>query len=222
MEKTLQHSLAADAFIYEFLHIAFGAEPQKEHRAFFASEQFQNVFAEVTEDNECFDKIARFLRELGEKEAREAESSEPDRIDKLIKEEYVRLFIGPGKPSAAPWLSVYRDETRTIFNEYTLIVRSFYRSASFLPSQYPRVADDHIAIMMDFLAKMSSRALKALETEDKRLLDKTIETRNKFISSCVAPWIDSFADAVCKSKTHYFYPQIAEFLSSFVASKSDQ
>ena len=76
---------------------------------------------------------------------------------------YTRLFVGPATPQAMPWESTYRSRSRALFRQETLEVRNAYRAQGFLPQAYPKVADDHLALELGFLAALAGRAVDALQ-----------------------------------------------------------
>ena len=75
-----------------------------------------------------------------------------------IRSEYTRLFLGPDKLIAPPWESCYTSKERALFQESTLHVRSWYQQYSYVPAGYPTHPDDHISLMMHFLALTTERA----------------------------------------------------------------
>lgn len=81
-------------------------------------------------------------------------------IEDLLSE-YTRLFLGPLELKAPPWESIYVSKKHQLFDENTLGVRNFYRSQGFLPAEYPRVADDSLALECAFMSQLGKRAQEA-------------------------------------------------------------
>ena len=87
--------------------------------------------------------------------------SEPNLIDE-IRYEFNRLFVGPKRPKAEPYESVYFDY-QTMFGAKTMQVRSFYESSRLKleDAQLDKFPDDFIGYELQYLYFLSFSALKA-------------------------------------------------------------
>lgn len=106
---------------------------------------------------------------------------------------YVRLFVGPGKLAATPWESTYRSKSEALFTRDTLDVRNSYRSQGFLPAGYPRVADDHIALELGFMALLAGRAADAAQAENRDALSEAVAASRTFLDTHLLKWADDYA-----------------------------
>ena len=131
-------------------------------------------------------------------------------------DEYERLFFAPDNMVAAPWESVYTTRERALFQESTLAVRSWYERYLYIPAGYPRIPDDHIALMMHFLELTAARAAAHLEDGQPRELAKVLEDQAAFEREHLLNWVFSYAQDMASSKTHEVYPQLAQAVADFV------
>lgn len=131
-------------------------------------------------------------------------------------DEYERLFFAPDNMVAAPWESVYTTRERALFQESTLAVRSWYERYLYIPAGYPRIPDDHIALMMHFLELTAARAVAHLEDGQPRELAKVLEDQAAFEREHLLNWVFSYAQDMASSKTHEVYPQLAQAAADFV------
>ena len=138
-----------------------------------------------------------------------------------LKSEYTRLFIGPGKLAAPPWESVYRTKERSLFTRITLEVRSFYRSQGFIPELYPSVADDHISLEFDFLARLAAAALDAYILEAQAEPSGTdcqeaLAASRDFLREHLLTWFDEYVGDLQAQQEARFYPHTALIAKLFV------
>jgi TorA maturation chaperone TorD len=91
------------------------------------------------------------------------------------------LFVGPGRVEANPWESTYVSSDNTIFQKVTLEVRKAFVSQELLPAAYPNVADDHIALELDFMAALAGRADDAYRAADCQKFRTALEASRDFL-----------------------------------------
>lgn len=198
--------LANRSYLYRLLQRIFGGEPQLEVlEAAASSHTRESLQLILQEDEQLFDKHFEVLYNIEKALAADSENF----LDKL-NSEYTYLFIGPNKLPAPPWESVYLTKERVLFQESTLNVRRAYLEYKFLPSNYPHEADDHLGLELDFMAHLAKLAQDHFEGEQTEELKKVLEDQKKFLEEHLLLWIDDFAKDIQNSKTHYFYPLMAD------------
>lgn len=200
--------LANRSYLYRLLQRIFGTDPQLEILEAAASDHTRESLELILQDDEdLFDKHFETLENL--KKALAADSE--DILDKL-KDEYTYLFVGPDKLPAPPWESVYLSKERILFQENTLNVRRAYLEYNFLPSNYPHEADDHLGLELDFMAHLSKLAQDNFENGQTEELKKVLQDQKRFLEEHLLKWIDEFAHDIQSSKSHLFYPSMADLI----------
>jgi TorA maturation chaperone TorD len=144
------------------------------------------VFSMLPFAAEC--KLAATGRQAMEKWIKGASAEE---LSDKARSDYVRLFIGPGKPLAPPWGSVYLSIDKLLFTEETLKVRLFYEKYGMKAAKKYQEPDDHIGLELEFIAYLAEQS-KA-------------DAAREFAAEFIAPWISRWnADVQKYSKTAYY------------------
>ena len=195
--------LAGRSFIYQMLAHVFQQEPSRELLEALTT-SFTTEVLELMLDEECFEPYKVMLAELSA-----AMTEAPADTIECLKSEYVCLLLGPGKLSAPPWESVYVNKAPLLFQESTLQVRQAYLEYNLLPAKYPREADDHLAIELNFMAHLAQLSLESFEKNDFLELRKILSDAKTFLENHLLVWIGDFVCQIQTSKTHHFYPKIA-------------
>lgn len=210
--ESVQIILAGNTYLYKLFQHIFGNEPSNSIIAILNSDMTKEALDIYnSQDNEGFANSIEFLSELSGRFEKKKEVL----LEQLIGE-YTRLFIGPNKMPAPPWESVFRTEERLLFQESTLEIRRCYLKYNFLPLEYPHVADDHLALELDFMASLSSLAEKAYSDGDFNQLQEILKDQKEFLENHLLLWIPEFAQKIQESATHYLYPNMTGLLNEFL------
>lgn len=204
--------LAGTTYVYQLFQNIFGTEPSIElYDALMddttkdALEMFRTPnYPEFEKGIEHLEKLKKYFN--GDKE----------RAVERLSSEYTYLLIGPQKLPAPPWESVYLSKERLLFQESTLKVRQAYLKHNFIPAEYPRVADDHLALELDFMANLSRMAEEAYAENN---IEKTLELlkdQESFLKEHLLAWMPEFAEKIQESPTLYLYPVMAKMLKEFL------
>jgi putative dimethyl sulfoxide reductase chaperone len=127
----------------------------------------------------------------------------------LIREDYTRLFVGPGRLSAAPWESVYTNKDRAVFQMETVSVKNWYRRFDLaLASEYNEPAD-HIGLEFGFLAHLAHLTIAASEIRDGADVKRLIVAQRDFLAQHILKWVPRWADDVVEYARTDFYRGLA-------------
>jgi len=126
-----------------------------------------------------------------------------------IREEYMYLFIGPGKVLAPLWESVYFTKERTIFQEETLQVREWYRRFGLESVRLYSEPDDHLGLELAFIAHLALQARMALEAGDDEKYLNLLKAQKDFISSHTLKWAGGWVTLVLEHARIDFYKGVA-------------
>lgn len=198
--------LAAREYWYCLLHRVFGADPASDLASLAGSAAFQDSVALYSEsDDDSFAALDGAAKSL----------YDDDGAVEALRSEYTALFVGPGKLAAPPWESMYVGREGRLFQESTLAVRYAYAEFGFRPMEYKKVADDHLALMMDFMARMAAKSLDAFSSGDRDELKRLLAGQEAFIDEHLLNWIPRYAKDVADARVSRFYESFAKAAVSF-------
>jgi TorA maturation chaperone TorD len=208
----VQILLSGLTLVYKLFQSVFGNEPSKEQLKILCSQASREAL-ELFGDEACSD----YMQSLKVFNAFCIQyENQPEATLEELQSEYTRLLLGPEKLPAYPWESVYVTKERLLFQKSTLEVRDCYRAFGFIPAEYPHVADDHIALELDFLGRLSEMAEKASNQNEKEEVIRFLEAQKDFMRRHLLNWVPDFARQMQQSKTNVFYPNAAILLSEFL------
>lgn len=223
--------LADRIYAYRMFHIVFGALPSREELDMLSCAQTAEVFGrlqdaasapgisiktydqgkerfiEVSAALGCMQELARIL---GEK------ADDAEFVDGLGTT-YTRLFAVPGESYVYPWESPYLDTDRMIFKESTIDVRRRYAAHGFEAMEYKHFPEDHLSMMLDFMARLSERAFQAFVDGDDETAASLLADQDGFIDAHLGEWLEVFHRELCLKDESGVFSQMAEMLRAFVA-----
>ena len=177
-------SLSARRFLYAVFQSLLGQEPSHKQLDALDPELVGQAFEIMGASGASADAFVAAINR--------ARSSDDESLDSL-RTTYTALFVGPGKLAADPWESVYVNEDAALFQRSTLGVRNAYRVQGLLPAEYPRVADDHIAIECGFLAALAARACDAEGAGDALSMRDHLMASQEFLHDHLLVWVGEYA-----------------------------
>ncbi|MBR4250189.1 MAG: molecular chaperone TorD family protein, partial [Verrucomicrobia bacterium] len=171
-------------YLYELMHAVFSGVPNEELIHLISQPVTQEAFLLLSEaDDDLMAKMAHFTSLQDGKLA-----ADPAYLEQ-VKSEYTKLLIGPGKMIAYPWESTYNGSETMLFQESTLRVRQAYRKYGYLPEEYPHVPDDHIALELHFLSKLSSLVLDAYKEGNRERALSVLNDQKVFMKYHIRNWL---------------------------------
>lgn len=206
--------LAARSYMWRVFHLAFGGHPSRVLVEELASERMGHALALMGDGDEVLEKTAAFLGALDSRAAADAECVS------AFDGEYMRLFVGPGELACPPWESYYVEDDRAMFSATTLSVRTHYRSWGLLPAKYPKVSDDHVAMMAEYLARLGDAAVRAFGEGNCSEAAQALLDSREFLASHMTNWTPLWAKAARYAKTMLLYPQLVQALDAFAQQDS--
>ena len=205
MKEVVSTLLAGRGYVFSLLHKLLGAEPTKELLDVVSSKESLESVALFESDSEAAARLKDVLASCSEMDA------------EAVKLEYTRLFLGPDKLIAPPWESCYTAKERALFQQSTLQVRSWYQQYSYVPAGYPSHPDDHISLMMHFLALTTERAAACLESDLMCGYRSLLEGQKLFEKNHILNWMDAYCADMDQSETKVLYPQLVRAMADFIA-----
>jgi TorA maturation chaperone TorD len=210
-ENSVSILLAGRAGVYRILQNLLGNEPSEETLQQLKSAATHDVLSLfATEEGEYKQALDALLAE-----AAVCCSGGIEAIERLSSG-FTALFVGPGKVEADPWESFYLSRDNTLFQSITLEVRKAYVAQGLLPQAYPNVADDHVALELDFMARLAERLESAFESNDSHKAGEYLFASESFIHEHLTRWIPAFAEVIRKARHSYFYHEAGAVLAAFL------
>lgn len=129
-----------------------------------------------------------------------------------LRADHTRLFIGPGKPIAPPWESVYFNEDRMIFQKQTVQVRNWFRRFGLEAEKVYQEPDDHIGLELSFLAALAKIGLEALEEKDEARFEELLQAQKDFLFEHPLQWVKTWSDLVVERAQTDYYRGLAKMI----------
>jgi putative dimethyl sulfoxide reductase chaperone len=156
----------------------------------------QRLFDEIPFGSDLPEISAAFSKLQGWTEA--VSGSLDDARFVAVRDDYTRLFIGPGQLQAAPWESVYTNKDRAMFQRETLSVKNWYQRFDLvLESSYNEPAD-HVGLEFAFLAHLAKLTIAASDIRDGGEVKRLIDAQRGFLSQHMLRWVPRWADDVVR------------------------
>lgn len=202
MIDKIEEALIARKNFYEFLSEAYLSGVSQKFVQDIRSGAFFLPSTKNTDIQRGFEELYEYI-------------NKPLSIEELIREiedEYVRLFLGPGKVEVLPYQSTY--EGHPIYGETTLMLKSILAEAGLRISRKAGVGEDHIGVELKFMAYLCQSALDSL-TNGKNVM-AILEKQKKFLEENMLPWVEKLCDDVLRSSTAKFYRGLARITRGFL------
>lgn len=204
-EQSNIEALEARHFCYMALQSVFGVDPAKAQIAALASEETKAWFCKFSSDPQFVASADSFFEAAAQADAGD------------LKSVYTRLFLGPGPMIAGPWESIYVNQEPLLFVESTIDVRKAYLSQGFAPKLFPNVADDHIALELDFMKRLAEAMLVFAAEGDDDAFAGAKNASVSFLREHLLKWDKPFAAKIREAKSPYF-SAAAGLLVSFLSA----
>lgn len=171
----------------------------------------EGVFDEIPygQDNARVQQGAELLRSWA------ADYTEGD-ADRVYSD-CMALLIGPGKPLAAPWESVYSEQNEgLIFQQETADVRKAYRAFGLQIDRLHHEPDDHIAYELEFVATLLNRAAQAAREGRDDEAQTLLAARDAFLTDHLQTWAFKWCDLMDEHAATDFYRGVSLLVRGFV------
>ena len=127
-----------------------------------------------------------------------------------LQREWLRLFVGVGVPQASCFESFYVDSNSAVFGSNVLEVRRAYRRHGLQIERLYSEPDDHLGLMLGFLAHLVGLEARARRDGDGSLADELAAEQDVFLADHVLPWIAVWRYNVDKFATSDYYRGVGE------------
>ncbi len=150
------------------------------------------------------------------------ENNSDSQLLRSLKEEYVRLFEGPGHMQVAPYESVHRKdvpeiERGLVMGPSTVDARRRYAEAGLAIAKDFTDLPDHIAVELEFMYYLCAREAEAGGRGND---GEFMSAQKEFLRDHLLKWIPEFGTAVVNTSNVRFYRDLARLTLAYVASEA--
>ncbi len=139
-----------------------------------------------------------------------------------LKDEYDRLFEGPGHVQVPPYESVHRKdvsemERGLLMGPATIDARRRYADVGLAIVQGFTDLPDHIAVELEFMCYLCAKEAEAGGSERD---GKFVQAQRDFIREHLMKWLPDMADKVVAASKVRFYRDLAQITRAYVISEA--
>jgi TorA maturation chaperone TorD len=134
--------------------------------------------------------------------------------------DYAKLFVGPFELKAAPYGSVYLDESRKIMGDSTLKVVEAYKEAGLALDEHFKELPDHMAAELEFMYFLAYQELEAIGKNDTEKAAHFLNRQETFLRSFLGPWTVPFCEKIRQGTENEYYRALADCLEAFITKTS--
>ncbi|WP_041958724.1 TorD/DmsD family molecular chaperone [Sulfurospirillum arsenophilum] len=148
------------------------------------------------------------------------QSLESEKLD-FARWEYNRLFIGPRKPLAPPFESVYRSDKKLQMQHFAFEVREYYAQVGLeveLKNQFP---DDFIGFEFQYLFYISRLIVEALSEGKDDEKKELLIIKQEFLKNHPNQWMNKFCNDILTESKEEIWKNLAELIIE-VLHKEDE
>lgn len=201
--------------IYGLLARLYREGPDTEILAAMVRDGLLGRLAEEESSEEVREGCRRMQQELS------AYQNDLDAYCAKLKEDYNRLFVGPGHLEAPPWESVYRSPDRLLFSEETLAVREFYRSFGLVNKNLYREPGDHLGLELEFMAWLCAQCADRLQKHGSDWR-RYLQGQQDFLRDHLTQWVPAWSKDVFGHAQTEFLRGLAQFTRGFILSDLEE
>lgn len=199
-------------FSYDLFRRLFMEEPTPELIQFLQQQDLFSLFPYLQDDPQFTDAAENISGYLASSRFMAGEEAFEN-----LHWDFTRLFIGPEKPPAPPWESVYVSRDRLLFQRCTHEVNEIYKRNGFVLGDGESEAADHIGFELDFLYRQSGLTLSLFtDPANERELTELLKQQLDFLQQHLLAFSDAFSQNVRQHAETVFYRNFSVILSLFL------
>lgn len=201
MDSDIKVALAARELAYGVFWRLFSEGPDNELLKTLQRKEFEEALQLVMGEGALdVDRLRSRVEEIAQKMELDADGF----LDEL-KSEYMRDFVGPGKLVAYPWESMNVEGDKSLFQGCTIEVRREFVRHGLQPVHYGSVADDHLALELHFLFKLTEECIHLVDEGDCAQARTVLEDERSFSSRHLLNWVPAYVHDFQEKRCGSFY-----------------
>lgn len=139
-----------------------------------------------------------------------------------LKREWFRLFAGVGTPEASCLESFYVEPNSHMFGKSTLAVRAAYRAHSLQIEKLHSEPDDHLGLMLGFVAHLIGEELEERTAGNDERADGLADEQGEFLAEHILPWLAAWRYNVGKHAASDYFRGVGDFVFGLCACYADR
>lgn len=143
-------------------------------------------------------------------------STELEALQKEIKVEYARLFLGPRRVPVPPYESTYRENKKSIFGQNTKRVQELYEHAGLKLNEKVNIPHDFIGFELEFMYYLTYQTIQAIEKKDDVLIQKLLDYQLHFLAEHLTQWIGQLTEDIFEQTKLDYFKILAKFTNEFI------
>lgn len=174
--------------------------------------------------------LADALRDFGYDAAEEL-AGEPEAVAERLREEYTRVFIGPGS-HVSLYASVHRSEEGQLWSDSTVRLKRFVEATGLSFEGHWDGIPDHVAVELELMQRLTAHEAELwAQMEEAPACDKDnlsvkltrcLEAEDEFLREHLCMWIPQFCGRVSDQATLLLYGKLAVLTETVVLSDAEQ
>lgn len=145
-----------------------------------------------------------------------ADLNDTENLYKDIKVEYARLFLGPKKPIASPYESVYTSCRKQIFGESASLVKKQYEEMGLKIQSKAHIPEDFIGYELEFMYYLSYFTVTLYDDKNYEKINDIIKYQQRFLEDHLKNWIDEFTTKITENTNMEYFKILANFTKEFI------
>lgn len=137
-------------------------------------------------------------------------------LQKDIKVEYARLFLGPKEPVASPYESVYTTSRKQLFGESAHKVKAMYKEMGVEINTHENIPEDFIGYELEFMYYLTYFTIKFIEEGNTKKIEQLINYQKIFVEEHLANWISNFTNDIVNNTTMEYFKVLGNFTKEFI------
>lgn len=185
---------------YQLLQLLF-SDPLEGEALMLVKENstLQDLLSEIHEGGKI---LHRFFDHLSE-----------DQINQE-RNEYKRLFTGPGPLVAPAWESYYRSKEQLLFEECNYEIRKQYHHFGLQNIRENNEPDDHLLLELEFMIYLADLSIQKCHTSE--VIDLVL-SQIHLLENHLSIWVPYFCRRIIENTTSHLYLGAAIMLEDFIS-----
>lgn len=127
-----------------------------------------------------------------------------------VSVEFTHLFVGPPKPAAPPWETMYASGNATVgFGQATFDMRALLREAGLEVKNENNQYEDHLGIELLYLSTLCARVAAGEDRDTERIAS--------FIDKHPLAWIDAFHARIAEARPGGYFDGLVALVWAVLA-----